>query len=237
MPHLLYREQGPPPAWFNPGCSACPRLSVFLDEIRARYPHYHAAPVAPFGDLDARLVIVGLAPGLHGANATGRPFTGDHAGILLYQTLHHFGFASAPFSHSREDGLALKGCRITNAVKCVPPANKPTPAETRQCNPFLKAELMALPPGSLVLALGLVAHGAVLTALGLKGRDYPFAHGACHSLAEGSRLLDSYHCSRYNTQTGRLTTRMFYEVFARARQLLEGGLEGDREDLSLPRQG
>jgi uracil-DNA glycosylase len=206
-----------PAAWFDPCCRGCPRLTSFLDEVRGRYPVYHAAPVAPFGTLEARLLVVGLAPGLHGANATGRPFTGDHAGILLYETLHHFGFGSAPVSRSREDGLQLIGCRITNAVKCLPPANKPTGMEIRQCNPYLRAELADLGSGAVVLALGRLAHGAVLSALGLKQRDHAFAHGAEHVLPGGRRLLDSYHCSRYNTQTGRLTAEMFRAVVGQAR--------------------
>ncbi len=209
-----------PAGWFDPDCRRCPRLAGFLDEVRGLYPTYHAAPVAPFGDPRARLLVVGLAPGMHGANATGRPFTGDHAGILLYETLHHYGFGSAPVSRAREDGLVLTGCRITNAVKCLPPQNKPTGGEARQCNAYLRAELADLGPGSLVLALGRVAHGAVLMALGLKASAYPFAHGASHDLPAGRRLLDSYHCSRYNTQTGRLTAAMFQAVIAQARDWL-----------------
>ena len=204
---------------FDAHCRACPRLAGFLDEVKARHPAYHAAPVAPFGEPRARLVVVGLAPGLHGANATGRPFTGDHAGILLYETLHKFGFASAPVSVARDDGLVLHDCRITNAVKCLPPANKPLPAEIRQCNPFLAAELRALPNGAVVLALGRIAHDAALQALALRPQGYTFAHGAVHALPNG-HLLDSYHCSRYNTQTRRLTPAMFEAVFARARTLL-----------------
>jgi len=209
-----------PASWFDPDCRRCPRLAGFLDDVRGLYPTYHAAPVAPFGDPRARLLVVGLAPGMHGANATGRPFTGDHAGILLYETLHRYGFGSAPVSRAREDGLVLTGCRITNAVKCLPPQNKPTGGEARQCNAYLRAELADLGPGSLVLALGRVAHGAVLMALGLKSSAYPFAHGASHDLPAGRRLLDSYHCSRYNTQTGRLTAAMFQAVIAQARDWL-----------------
>ena len=216
-----------PAAWYDGGCQLCPRLAQFLDEVRRQYPGYHAAPVPPFGAREARLLVVGLAPGLHGANATGRPFTGDHAGILLYETLHRFGFASGPESRGRDDGLELLGCRITNAVKCVPPANKPLGAEARNCNRFLKAELGNLVPESVILALGRVAHDAVLQALDLKGRDHSFGHGRAHPLPDGRRLLDSYHCSRYNTQTGRLTTAMFQEVVARARQWLSDGLPGD----------
>lgn len=176
--------------------------------------------MAPFGDWQASLLVVGLAPGLHGANATGRPFTGDHAGILLYETLHRYGFGSAPISQTQGDGLVLTGCRITNAVKCLPPQNKPTGGEARACNAYLRAELADLGPESLILALGRVAHGAVLMALDLKLAAYPFAHGASHDLPAGRRLLDSYHCSRYNTQTGRLTTAMFQAVIAQARDWL-----------------
>ncbi|MCC6301323.1 MAG: uracil-DNA glycosylase [Gammaproteobacteria bacterium] len=200
---------------YDPGCVRCPRLAAHLDAVRHSHPDYHARPVAPFGAEDPALLIVGLAPGMHGANATGRPFTGDYAGILLYQTLHKFGFSNLPVSQHREDGLRLLGCRITNAVKCLPPENKPTPAEVAQCNPFLRAELHALRPDAVILALGTIAHQAVLRALSLPLRDYKFSHGAEHALADGRRLFDSYHCSRYNTQTRRLTEAMFHDVFAR----------------------
>jgi uracil-DNA glycosylase len=201
---------------FDPACRRCPRLAGFLDEVKAAHPRYHCGPVAPFGAADARVVVVGLAPGMHGANATGRPFTGDHAGILLYDTLHRHGLASAPVSRAADDGLALIGCRITNAVKCLPPQNKPTPAEARECNAFLAAELRASRDARVVVALGRIAHDAVLRALGLRLRDAPFAHGAEHPLRRGLTLVDSYHCSRYNTQTRRLTPAMFDAVFARA---------------------
>ena len=204
---------------FDPACRRCPRLATFLDEGRARHPDYHCAPVAPFGDARPRLLIVGLAPGFHGANATGRPFTGDYAGVLLYETLYAFGWASAPVSVSRDDGLALRGCRITNAVKCVPPANKPTPAEIATCNDFLRAELDALDPGTVLLALGAIAHAAVLRSRGLKAAAYRFGHAAEHRLPDGRRLIDSYHCSRYNTQTRRLTPEMFRAVVGRASEL------------------
>lgn len=169
-----------------------------------------------------RFLIVGLAPGLHGANRTGRPFTGDHAGLLLYRTLHQFGFAAAPVSTSADDGLALIDCRITNAVRCVPPENKPTTEEVRVCNRYLNNELRALGPGAIVLALGNVAHGAVLRALGLKAGDYRFGHAVVHDLPGQLTLIDSYHCSRYNTQTRRLTEQMFQRVFADIRQRLDG---------------
>jgi uracil-DNA glycosylase family 4 len=198
-------------------CVSCPRLAGFLAEVRQKHPEYHARPVAPFGDPKARLLIVGLAPGMHGANRTGRPFTGDYAGILLYETLHKFGFANRPESVARDDGFALIDCRITNAVKCLPPQNKPEPAEIRTCNRFLADELAASPEARLILALGLVAHKAVLMALGLKQGACAFGHGARHALPDGRILIDSYHCSRYNTQTRRLTAADFHHVFAAIR--------------------
>jgi len=204
---------------FDPHCRRCPRLAAFLDEGRARHPGYRCRPVAPFGDTDPRLLIVGLAPGFHGANASGRPFTGDYAGVLLYETLHAFGWASAPRSLSVDDGLVLEGCRITNAVKCVPPGNKPTPEEIRTCNPFLATELAGRPAGTVVLALGAIAHAAVLRACGLKPSSAHFAHGAEFALPRGLELVDSYHCSRYNTNTGRLTAQMFRDVVGRASRL------------------
>jgi uracil-DNA glycosylase len=200
-------------AAYDPGCRRCARLASFLDEVRAAHPRYFCRPVPPFGAHDAALVIVGLAPGMHGANATGRPFTGDHAGILLYRTLHAYGFASQAVATSRDDGLTLACCRITNAVKCLPPQNKPSPMETRTCNAFLTADLAALPAGGAVLALGRIAHEAALHALGRRPAAHPFAHGARHALGGGAALFDSYHCSRYNTNTGRLTPAMFHAVF------------------------
>lgn len=202
---------------FDPSCCACERLVGFLAEVRAQYPNYHSAPVAPFGAGNARLIIVGLAPGMHGANRTGRPFTGDHAGILLYETLHRFGFADAPVSVSADDALQLIDCRITNSVKCLPPANKPDTAEIVRCNRFLAHELGAINYAHAILALGAIAHAAVLRALSLKARDWPFGHGAEHRVAPHVTLFDSYHCSRYNTQTRRLTPAMFEAVFARVR--------------------
>jgi uracil-DNA glycosylase family 4 len=211
------------PPIFDLDCRRCPRLSQFLDETQCAYPAYHARPVPPFGVAAPKLLVVGLAPGMHGANASGRPFTGDHAGILLYRTLYDFGFSSAQVSTARNDGLTLRDCRITNAVKCLPPQNKPTPEEARTCNAYLKAELESLPKGACVLALGSIAHGSVLRAFGLKLKDYPFCHNELHELPQGIHLLDSYHCSRYNTQTRRLTDAMFRAVFARARQLVDKG--------------
>ena len=198
---------------FDLDCRACPRLATFLDEVHTKHPTYHARPVPAFGAAEPKLLIVGLAPGMHGANRSGRPFTGDTAGVLLYQTLHQFGYASAPESISIDDGLQLIDCRITNAVKCLPPANKPEPGEIRECNHFLAAELDALPAKANILALGLIAHQSVLRALGLKLKDYPFAHASDYRLPNGRRLVSSYHCSRYNTQTRRLTPEMFAAVF------------------------
>lgn len=215
----LAQETGIKAGWFALECRRCARLDAHLTSIRRDYPNYHAAPVPPFGDPDASLLIVGLAPGMHGANATGRPFTGDFAGILLYETLHRFGYSSRARSRDRNDELRLIGCRITNAVKCLPPQNKPTGEEIRRCNPFLRAELASLGAQGLILALGLVAHNAVLRALGLRQSAYRFRHGAEHRLPDGRALLDSYHCSRYNTQTRRLTTEMFRSVFERLREL------------------
>ncbi len=205
---------------FDPDCRRCPRLCGYLEQVQATYPEYHARPVAPFGQRAARLTIVGLAPGLHGANASGRPFTGDYAGILLYATLHKFGFSSHPESVSANDGLRLYDCRITNAVKCLPPQNKPAAVEINNCNRFLEAELGELRPGSVVLALGAIAHRAVLRALGARMADFPFTHGGLHQVPGDLWLLDSYHCSRYNTQTRRLTPGMFESVFESAARLL-----------------
>jgi uracil-DNA glycosylase family 4 len=223
---------------FSAECRICPRLASHLDEVKANYPAYHARPVPPFGDPAPRLLIVGLAPGMHGANRTGRPFTGDFAGILLYRTLHKFGFATHEGSDSPDDNLQLMDCRITNAVKCLPPQNKPEPSEIRNCNAFLAAEITRFRKdgGASILALGAIAHQAVLLALKLRLKDHPFEHGAVHvltglvadragdpdasglapgKLASGLSLYDSYHCSRYNTQTRRLTTDMFEQVFVK----------------------
>jgi uracil-DNA glycosylase family 4 len=208
---------------FDPACRRCPRLAAFLEQGRARHPGYHCAPVAPFGHTDPLLLVVGLAPGFHGANATGRPFTGDYAGVLLYATLHSFGWASEPVSTTRDDGLYLRGARITNAVKCVPPENKPTSIEIATCNRFLRGELQELRRDSVVLALGAIAHGAVLRAFGLPASRLRFAHGAEHPLPDGRWLVDSYHCSRYNTNTRRLTAEMFEAVVRRATDLARAG--------------
>lgn len=203
-------------ALYDPHCSRCARLGGFLDEVRRRYPDYWARPVPSFGAADPRILIVGLAPGLHGANRTGRPFTGDYAGILLYQTLYEAGLASRPQSETRDDALKLRHTRIVNSVKCVPPQNKPTPGEIRACNGYLRAELERLGRVRVVLALGRIAHEAFLRASGLKPGAFPFGHAREHVLQDGRTLLDSYHCSRYNTSTRRLTAAMFAAVVARA---------------------
>jgi uracil-DNA glycosylase family 4 len=205
---------------FDKNCRQCPRLANFLDQIAERNPGYYCRPVAPFGDPDARLLIVGLAPGMHGANRTGRPFTGDFAGILLYETLHKYGFATQSESVRADDALRLLDCRITNAVKCLPPDNKPIGREINTCNSFLAAELDTLPADSVVLALGGIAHRAVVRAVGGRQVDFKFGHAAEHELDGRFRMLDSYHCSRYNTNTRRLTEQMFHGVVARARELL-----------------
>lgn len=205
---------------FSPDCARCPRLAAHLAVVRTEHPDYHARPVPPFGDCKPGLLIVGLAPGMHGANRTGRPFTGDHAGILLYETLHRYGFGSQAMAVDPDDGLILHGCRITNAVKCLPPENRPLPAEIRECNGYLRSELLALAPAA-ILALGTVAHQAVLRALGRRVSDFPFAHGVRHKLDDDTLLFDSYHCSRYNTNTRRLTPGMFREVFADIRRYLD----------------
>jgi len=207
-------------AIFDKNCRACPRLATFLDDVNGRYPDYYCKPVPPFGDSEGRFLIVGLAPGMHGANRTGRPFTGDHAGILLYQMLNKYGFSTHEESLAADDGLKLTGCRITNAVKCLPPDNKPVGAEINTCNEFLANELQTLPETSLVLALGGIAHRAIIKSQAMRQADFKFVHAAVHDLGH-LRLLDSYHCSRYNTNTRRLTTEMFDRIFAQARELLE----------------
>ena len=198
-------------------CSLCPRLVDFRRSNRDAYPDFHNAPVGSFGPLDASLLIVGLAPGLKGANRTGRPFTGDFAGDLLYATLEKFGFARGRYDKRADDGLELVDCRITNAVRCVPPENKPTGPEANACRPFLVAEMAAMPRLHTILALGGLAHNAVLTTLGLRKAAYKFGHAARHPLPDGRVLTDSYHCSRYNTNTGKLTPAMFETVFAAIR--------------------
>ena len=197
-------------------CPLCPRLAEFRAQARVREPGWHNAPVASFGDPDARLLIVGLAPGLQGANRTGRPFTGDFAGDLLYATLLEYGFAKGVYQARPDDGLTLVDCRISNAVRCVPPQNKPLPAEINTCRQFLSATIATMPRLRAIVALGRIAHESTVKALGLRNAAVPFAHGAAHKTG-AIGLYDSYHCSRYNTNTGVLTPKMFREVFARVR--------------------
>ena len=201
-------------------CPLCPRLVAFREANRAREPLWHNAPVAPFGDIKARLLIVGLAPGMQGANRTGRPFTGDYAGDLLYATLIEYGFAKGSYQARPDDGLRLVDCRIANAVHCVPPQNKPLPAEINTCRQFLVANLATMPNLRAIVALGRIAHDSVLKPLNLKASQAPFGHGAVHQ-AGAFKLYDSYHCSRYNTNTGVLTTDMFRSVFARIKADLD----------------
>jgi uracil-DNA glycosylase family 4 len=199
-------------------CQACVRLARFREANRAAYPQWLNAPVESFGDRDARVLVVGLAPGLRGANRTGRPFTGDYAGDLLYSTLLDFDFAQGLYDRRPDDGLALRDCAIVNAVRCVPPENKPTPAEIAACRPYLASAIRGLPRLTAIVALGRIAHDSALRAFGLRLAQYPFGHGARHAL-EGAdvALFDSYHCSRYNTNTGVLTPQMFRAVFAAVR--------------------
>jgi uracil-DNA glycosylase len=202
-------------------CALCPRLSSFLEGQRTLEPTWHNRPVRSFGSSKARLLVVGLAPGLRGANRTGRPFTGDYAGELLYATLATFGFALGTFAANPADGLVLEDCMITNAVRCVPPANKPTPAEIKTCRQFLSARMAALPNLAAIVCLGRVSHDSVLTALALRKSEFTFKHAAIHNAAGLPRIFDSYHCSRYNTNTGVLTAEMFQNVFANVRQFLD----------------
>ena len=210
------------PAAGEPGrnCPLCPRLVAFREEWRAKEPTWHNAPVPTFGSAEARLAIVGLAPGLRGANRTGRPFTGDYAGELLYRTMLDFGFASGTYGADPSDGLTLVDAAIVNAVRCVPPENKPTPAEITTCRQFLSASLSDMPRLSAILVLGRIAHDSTVSALALKRSAVPFSHGAVHEARPGVTLHDSYHCSRYNTNTGVLTEAMFRAVFAKVRERL-----------------
>ncbi|MGD9784929.1 MAG: uracil-DNA glycosylase [Hyphomicrobiaceae bacterium] len=203
------------------GCRKCPRLAAFRDSNVAAEPAWFNNPVPSFGDPDSRLLIVGLAPGLRGANRTGRPFTGDYAGDLLYATLSAYGFSRGTYRAETDDGLTLQDCMITNAVRCVPPENKPTPAEIACCRPFLAARIASMPRLRAILALGRIAHDQTLAALGLRKSAYPFAHGERHDIGGGVMLADSFHCSRYNTNTGRLTPAMFEAVFAAIRATLD----------------
>jgi uracil-DNA glycosylase family 4 len=209
VPSRASRPAGAEP---DPNCGFCPRLVAFRGENRIAEPGWHNSPVPAFGGLDARLLVVGLAPGRAGANRTGRPFTGDYAGDLLYRSLARAGFATGTYERRADDGFRLKGARVTNAVRCVPPGNRPTPAEIASCNRFLKAEIARMPKLTVFLALGSIAHNAVLDALGERKSRFRFAHGVEHGLPDGRFLVDSYHCSRLNTNTGRLTDAMFDAV-------------------------
>jgi uracil-DNA glycosylase family 4 len=210
------------PAEPGPDCPLCPRLAAFRQQNRAAFPDWFNAPVPSFGDEGARLLIVGLAPGLRGANRTGRPFTGDHAGLLLYGTLLKFGFATGRYEERAGDGLRLQCCMITNAVRCVPPANKPETGEINMCRQFLRRRITLMPDIEAILVLGRVAHIATIGAFGLKFKDFPFSHGAIHRMSDPDlRIFDSYHCSRYNTNTGMLTPEMFETVFANVRTFLD----------------
>jgi uracil-DNA glycosylase family 4 len=200
-------------------CPLCPRLVAFREELRAEYPGWWNAPVPNFGDPEAWLAIVGLAPGKHGANRTGRPFTGDHAGVLLYETLLEHGLAEGVYEERVDDSLRLKGVAIVNSVKCLPPQNKPTPQEIATCRSYYTLALGALPNVKVMVALGQIAHGSAVRTAGGKLSDYKFGHLAEHRLPDGRVLIDSYHCSRYNQNTGRLTAAMFEAVFARALEL------------------
>lgn len=208
------------PAEAPKDCDLCPRLRGFILDQREKEPNWFNGAVPSFGDEDAKLLIIGLAPGLTGANRTGRPFTGDWAGDLLYATLDKFGFSYGVYDRHPDDGLELKGAMITNAVRCVPPQNKPVGAEINQCRPFLKARIDALGSAKVLLCLGKISHDSTVRALGLKLKDHPFGHGTEYSVS-GLTLLSSYHCSRYNTNTRRLTEEMFEEIFARARALVD----------------
>jgi uracil-DNA glycosylase family 4 len=200
-------------------CPRCPRLVAFREDAKVLHPDWWNAPVPGFGDPDAWLAISGLAPGMQGANRTGRPFTGDWAGLLLFDTLAKFGFTRGTYDARTDDGLSLTGAFITNAVRCVPPQNKPTPDEIKTCRPFLIDRLATLPNLKVVIALGQIAHQSSVKALGGKLPKHPFGHGNVHRLHTGPVLIDSYHCSRYNTNTGRLTAEMFESVFAKALEI------------------
>ena len=204
-----------------PDCGLCPRLKDYRTQNKKTCPNWFNAPVPSFGDPAARLLIVGLAPGLQGANRTGRPFTGDFAGDLLFATLLKFGFAKGAYSAHPNDGLTLQDAMIANAVRCAPPENKPTPAEIRACRPFHAARVASLPRLKAIICLGRVAHESTRLVFGEKAKDTPFKHGAVHRLPSGISLFDSYHCSRYNTNTGRLTATMFEDVFAAVRASLD----------------
>ena len=206
---------------FTTNCYTCPRLGKFLEKVSSEYPAYYSKPVPSFGSIHPKLLIIGLAPGLHGANATGRPFTGDHAGIMLYKMLYEYEFSNKEDSIAVDDGLRLKKCRITNAVRCLPPKNKPIAEEVNNCNRYLAEELQNVDRKGVILCLGQIAHKSALKALHLKQSTHPFKHGKFHKLDDGRIIVDSYHCSRYNTQTKRLTETMFSDVFRNIKKQLK----------------
>ena len=205
---------------FDPKCKICPRLVKYRNENIASYPDWHNAPVKSLGSIDSELLVLGLAPGVKGANRTGRPFTGDHAGLLLYTTLSSFGFAAGKFEGEPDDTLRLNNCRIANAVRCVPPKNKPLGIEIKNCIPFLTHEISSMKRLKVIMALGTIAHNAALDAIRLKRSNWRFGHNKCHFLMDNLVMIDSYHCSRYNTNTGRLTEEMFKEVFSRIKSFI-----------------
>ena len=204
------------------GCRLCPRLAEYRDEVALAHPDWFNGAVPSFGDAKASLLVIGLAPGVTGANRTGRPFTGDWAGDLLYATIDKFGFSAGEYNARPDDGLELKGAMITNAVRCVPPQNKPVGAEINMCRGFLKSRIDALPDLKVMLCLGKISHDSTVRTLGLKLKDHPFGHNTSYDVPGGLTLLSSYHCSRYNTNTGRLTAEMFEDVFGRARAIIDG---------------
>lgn len=216
MAHKTIKRSYDPP----PGCRRCDRLRSFLKENRTAYPNYHNAPVPAIGPEDATLLIVGLAPGLHGANKTGLPFTGDQSGDLLFAMLAQFGFLVKPHDIEGHNAPLLKNCQITNAVRCVPPENRPVAAEVNQCRPFLEKQIKQLTHLKVTLTLGKIAHDSTIRALGLNLRDYPFAHDACYKTQSNLYIISSYHCSRYNINTGKLTVEMFENIFKRVSSLL-----------------
>jgi len=211
-----------PPIEPDYDCALCPRLRTFIDKKKIELPDYFNGPVPNFGDDNAALLIIGLAPGLHGANRTGRPFTGDWAGDLLYDALAKYGFSNDKYDKRPDDGLVLYNTKITNVVRCVPPQNKPVSAEVNQCRPFLQAELSSKTPAQVLITLGKISHDSTMRALGLRIAQYPFGHHKIYDLPDGRRVISSYHCSRYNTNTKRLTEEMFFNVFASAKAYLDG---------------
>ncbi len=224
MLHKSPSSQSLPGIEPRPGCHKCSRLAAYRREIAREFPHWHGAPVPAWGDPEARLAVVGLAPGKHGAHRTGRPFTGDQSGEVLFATLDRFALSRGSFANDPDDDVTLHGAMILNAVKCLPPENRPTGAEVNNCRPYLMRQLSMLPNLRVIIALGKVAHDSLVRGFGMRLAEHRFAHLAEHQVPDGRILLDSYHCSRYNMNTGRLTTEMFNAVFARALQLNEADM-------------